>query len=294
MWTIEPLSPSQWAAYQKLMPSELRSALNGVTGASGWVVFGAHLLGTPIGLAVAYLPETGHSAQLRWVGVIPAYRRLGLGASLVRAVLQALMRRGATRCTVTRSDEDPALAEKEQRLLRLGWRPFAPQSFRYVAESDRLMPVFRAVNRPLPAGFSVVPWDTVTREEVEALRTDPEESVWKAACVPPYDAAGPARPDLGVALRHRGELAGWHLLTRLDDDTMESSRLYVREALRGCGVGMILIAAGIGRAAADYRKIAWTVRADNAGMAGLTRRFFEPVAERKTTYFVATLALPNA
>jgi GNAT superfamily N-acetyltransferase len=174
-----------------------------------WVAIGARWRGAPVGLAVARIGNP--TAWLESIMVAAPLRGKGIGTALLASLADHVRVAGASRIDTEYSGFLSGRVAFEALLAGNGWQPPALIDIQLVGLAGAMAdgggawrPVQRAM-RDLGA-YSVEPFALTEQDGVaiDALLASAPE-----LCVPDPRANASLDPEMGVTLRHRGELIGW-------------------------------------------------------------------------------------
>jgi GNAT superfamily N-acetyltransferase len=245
----------------------------------------------PVGLALVEIGAPGDpgTAHLFSLAVLPRHRRRRLGGALVGAA-ERLARdagcgaiEGAFR---TSWRYRPAI---ETLLASRGWSP--PETRMVLARSETgfARAYLRAPARELPEEAEIFSWEQLTTEERGHILGRQRDDPWFPAVLTPFQEELRLESTISVGLRWMGQVAGWLICHRVAFDTLQYSAYFVREDLRGRGLGQALMREGIRRRLADpdIRRAILAVDARNhrvrALMEGPFRHYFAGISELRVS-----------
>jgi GNAT superfamily N-acetyltransferase len=254
----------------------------------GAVALGA---GGPVGLALVEVAATAEpgTAQLFSLAVLPDHRGRKLGGALV-GVAERVARdagcvaiQGAFR---TSWRDCPAI---EALLASRGWS--SPETRMVLARSESAFAhaYLRAPATELPVEAEIFSWEQLTAAERGQILGRQEDDPWFPAVLTPFQEEPRLEPTISVGLRWQGEVTGWLICHRVAFDTLQYSAYFVRQDLRGRGLGQALLREGIRRRLADpdIRRAILAVDARNhrvrALVEGRFRHFFTGISELRVS-----------
>lgn len=237
------------------------------------LALGASFWGQPAGVAVV---RTGdEAAQLLDLYVLPAYRKAGIGTSLLAAVEEAVQGTGRGRLhTLYRPDEHTPVF---QRLLaKQGWTPPTHSHivFWTTREQDALHLEWVQKYRFRPP-YQVVPWPDITEAE-RAHIASRGEAGWYPTDLSPFHRPVEAwDPETSLGLRYNGEIVGWVLNVREAPLQLLIEILFVDPPLQRLGKGFMLIGEVTRRCwEIGMEDMYWRASPDNEPMLRWSRNAF--------------------
>jgi GNAT superfamily N-acetyltransferase len=248
----------------------------------------------PVGLALleagaAADPGDSETAQLFSLAVLPGHRRRGLGGALVAAAERLARDAGSRAIEGAYRTSWRSRRAIEALLAGRGWSP--PETRMVLARSETgfARAYLRAPAPELPPAAEIFTWEELTAAERERILERQREDPWFPAILTPFQEEPRLEPTISVGLRWRGEVAGWLVCHRVAFDTLQYSATFVREDLRGRGLGAALMREGVRRRLADpdIRHAILAIDARNrrvrALIEGPFRRFFAGISELRVS-----------
>lgn len=223
---------------------------------------------SPCGLALAKLD--GRTLTLLSVLVRSDHRRTGVGAGLLAAVEGRARALGATELDGVYPLGKDATPAVEALLDRAGWGSAVPRMGLFTFGPQvppGFLDVSWVVESPLPEGFAVVPWGSLTGAEQKGV-----SALVKADGLPsfadPYSHPEEIDPRYSLALTLAGRVVGWLIVHRVNPTVVRVAILYADARVVPPGVGR-QVAGHFGRtwasdaAAGMPSSIVWIVEGDN-------------------------------
>jgi GNAT superfamily N-acetyltransferase len=264
MFVVEPLSPGAAESYAQFSFPYFRGLL--ARPGADIVAIGASLAGRPLGLALAQLAGE-RRAQLHSVAVADGYRRQGVATALLDRLDRELAARDCDVVyAVYLSGEKAGVIEAL--LSARGWS--APRLRRLVGAADlaRSAEVPWIAAARFPPEFSVEAWASVDAAEKSRLAAP--------AALDPFPTE-PVAAEVSLALRCRGELAGWAIWTKCGESRLRCARLFVRPQMQRMARGVVLLARSIQLAhAAGWRDAIFDVAIEDQAMVRFVKRRLAP------------------
>jgi GNAT superfamily N-acetyltransferase len=247
----------------------------------------------PAGLALAANAPGTDSAWIYSLYVAPAYRNLGLAKRLMQHLERDLRARGLHRMSVGYLTGPATTAHFERLLSADAWA--APKPDRIVCRCD-----YRALNaewmlRPpkLPSDYEIFAWSDLPSEERAAFVASGARQYWIHPMLDPFKSDRP-REFNSVGMRYRGQLVGWVLTERFNEETLLYSCSYMRPDLQRRARIVPLYVEAVRRHAerpALFPKAVWMVPFTFPAMVAFVRRRIGAHAESVEEYRVATKEL---
>ncbi|HSL82456.1 MAG TPA: GNAT family N-acetyltransferase, partial [Thermoanaerobaculia bacterium] len=139
----------------------------------------------------------------------------------------------------------------EALLASRGWSPPETRLILARGESGLAQQFLRTPAPALPKEAELFTWDELTEAEREWILDRQREDRWYPEVLTPFQEEPRLEPTVSVGLRWRGEVAGWMICHRVAFDTLQYSAFFVREDLRGKGLGAALLRDAVRRRLAD-------------------------------------------
>jgi GNAT superfamily N-acetyltransferase len=227
------VNPLQALAYQHLTFPAVRSHLRHLNSTDPVVAIAATVDGQPAGLAIA--TQANQSAMLLSIFVQPQHRRQGIGAALLQAVEQELAKNGCDQIQIiyVTSAQTPGL---ERLLAKYDWTQ--PTRRMIVCKvminqmADQIMSNPRAHRHSqLPSAYQLLPWKDITEGDRQLLQR-PTANPWIPPDLHPCRYEQNFEPINSVGLKYHGQLVGWLMTHRLDQNTIRYTSAYVRPDLQ--------------------------------------------------------------
>ena len=136
--------------------------------------------------------------------------------------------------------------------------------------------------QPRSGECEIVPWMDLgagERNELKAAR-------WYPASLSPFPQEPYIEPRCSLALRYRGEVAGWSVSTQHGPNQAYAAVIFVREDLQARGVGAALISDTLRRAAsAGLESLVFEVEPQRAAMLRFADRRLRPYLIEETNIY---------
>src|SRR5690348_12535497 len=132
----------------------------------------------PVGLALAIVHASSQRADLLSLFVAGAFRRRGIGRSLMARLEALLTGRRVPVMTGSWAEGGPSIPALERLLVGCGWMPPAPRMLMFQADLDRLRAARWVRQAELPPEFSLVSWTEVHASDRLALERWQQDEPW--------------------------------------------------------------------------------------------------------------------
>lgn len=251
----------------------------------------------PAGLAVVEL-RPGEAAQVVSFTVLPDHRRRGLGAALLAIVERLAAEGGAEVLEGSYRTSWRSREAIEAMLATLGWSPPETRMILARGETSFARSVLRTPEPELPPQARIFAWEDLTAAERGAIEARQQQDRWYPDVLTPFQEEPRLEPTVSVGLRWQGEVAGWMICHRVAFDTIQYSAFFLREDLRGQGLGWGLTREAVRRRLADpdLRFAIFAIDARNRRMrelaAGSYRDYFRGTSELRVSQKDLTEAVP--
>jgi GNAT superfamily N-acetyltransferase len=225
----------------------------------------------PVGLALLQAgPRAGgggeETAQLFSLAVLPGHRRRGVGGALVAAAERLAGDAGELAIEGAYRTSWRSRGAIEALLRSRAWSPPETRLVLARGESGFARRFLRAPVPELPPEAELFTWDDLPEAERDRILARQREDPWYPEILTPFQEEPRLEPTVSVGLRWRGEVAGWMICHRVAFDTLQYSALFLRDDLRGSGLGRALLRDAVRRRLADpdIRHAILAVDASNA------------------------------
>jgi len=241
--------------------------------------------GELLGLALGEQPLAGGPPpELLSLFVRPEVRQHGIGAALVGAFEEELVRRGFTEVAAVYTAGKPAIAAVERIFAGRNWEAPRPRtlSVRFpparALESDLFSP--RRM-RALGAGLDLFPWESAERQELEEIRASHQRQPWITPALAPWRFEGADfDPISSIGARYRGAIVGWVLNHRVDERTVRFTCSFMRKDISRRGRIVPLYHESLRRlAAAGVPRATFITPVVYPNMIRFIERWIAPIAE---------------
>lgn len=225
--------PMTFPAYRHLLEVEVGPKIRGEAGVPivQAVAVGALVGPKPAGLALVALPlESRDAAELLSAYVVPEYRGRGWGRALVQACERVAQDAGFASLLATWT-EGASGSDWWQKVARaLGWGPPERRTLSVVFSAEEALRFPWLDRFPLREGCEIVPFASVTREEMEALRASQEKTRWIAPDLVPWRYVEEGFEErTSVALRAADGVWGWVINHALSEQWLRFTCSYIRK-----------------------------------------------------------------
>ncbi len=220
-------------------------------------------------------PQT---AQLVSLGVHPAHRGRGMGSALLAAAESLAAGAGAGALEGAYRTSWRSRRAVEALLRSRGWSPPETRMILARGETGFARRLLRSPAPTLPPEAEIFAWEELSSAERDAILERQSDDPWYPEILTPFQDAPRLEPTISVGLRVRGEVAGWMICHRVAFDTLQYSAFYLREDLRGGGLGFALLREAVRRRIADpdLRWAILAVDARNRKVRGWVEERFRP------------------
>ena len=237
-----------------------------------------------VGLALAELRED-EVAQVVSLCILPAHRGRGLGRALLAGLERLAEEAGVPALEGAYRTSWRSRAAIEALLRSRGWG--APETRMLLARGEtRFARSVLATPQPvLPAEAQIFSWEDLAPAERATIESRQEEDRWYPEVLTPFQEEPRLEPTISVGLRWAREVAGWMICHRVAFDTLQYSAFFLRDDLRGRGLGWALIREAVRRRLADpdLRYAIFAIDARNRRMRELVegrfREYFARLSE---------------
>jgi len=166
----------------------------------------------------------------------------------------------------------------EELLARRGWS--SPETrmviLRFALSEVKTTPWYQRYRQR--TGFELTPWVEVSEADLAALRASHEESGWIAEDLAPWGFhLNRVEPASSLAIRLEGEIVGWVLNHRMDEQTVRFTCSFLRRDLSRRGRIVPAYSESVERAeAAGFERGLFTVPKHHRAMVAFVQRWCAP------------------
>lgn len=225
--------PMTFPAYRHLLTVEVGPKLLGEAGAPlvQPVAFGAFLGPKAVGLALLALPLVGDDgAELLSVYLVPDCRGQGWGKALVQAAETVAKKAGFASLGAVWTEGGSGSHWWAKASRELGWEPPERRTLSVLFTADQALHFPWLDRFPVRDGCEIVPFVSVTREEMEALKASQEKSPWIAPDLVPWRYVEEGFEErTSVALRAPDGIMGWVINHALSPNWLRFTCSYIRK-----------------------------------------------------------------
>uniref|UniRef100_A0A7V1ZHV2 GNAT family N-acetyltransferase n=1 Tax=Thermoanaerobaculum aquaticum TaxID=1312852 RepID=A0A7V1ZHV2_9BACT len=225
--------PMTFPAYRHLLTVEVGPKLLGEAGSPPVqpVALGAFLASEAVGLALLALPlGERETAELLSVYVVGEHRGKGWGKKLVQAAETVASNAGFANLGVVWTEGGSGSQWWAKVSQELGWGPPERRTLSVLFTAQEA-PRFPWLDRfPVREGCEIVPFVSVTREEMEALKVSQEKSPWIAPDLVPWRYVEEGFEErTSVALRAPEGIMGWVINHALSAQWLRFTCSFIRK-----------------------------------------------------------------
>lgn len=220
-------------AYRHLLTVEVGPKLLGEAGAPlvQPVAIGAFLGPKAVGLALLALPLAGEDgAELLSVYLVPDCRGQGWGRALVRAAETVAANAGFASLGAVWTEGGSGSQWWVKVSQELGWEPPEQRTLSVLFTADQARHFPWLDRLPVREGCEIVPFASVTQEEMQALKTSQEKNPWIAPDLVPWRYVEEGFEErTSVALRAPDGIMGWVINHALSPHWLRFTCSYIRK-----------------------------------------------------------------
>lgn len=250
------LDAATMPTFAPLMYERFRPYFTGQKSSEKLIAFGAYQLWQAVGVILGV--QDGEKANLLAVVVRPEYQNTGIATELVRLLEDAVRQQGGVHLEAFYHENPPL----ERVFAKRGWD--APHVFMMTVECQfepfRASPIYQ--NLPaLPDGYALFLWGALTAEDRSTIvDREAQPGGWFSASltseysVSPFINEALLEPNCSVGLRYHGEVIGWMIVHRLNQDTMNFISLFLDPEHRRTSLGIALVVEAVRRCYEIYSK----------------------------------------
>lgn len=285
MMEIKLVTPESAKPYQTFTYQSFRQGIvdTTVSPEKRPIVIGAALMGNPVGLVVAGCNRGEGAANVVSLFVQKAFRNMGVGTALLNYLIDYLRAEGFIKATVQYYGvADVQIVERV--LKKSGWQPPVLYSSYYRLDLQNLNGHRWMYRMKLPSSYQLLSWEEVSAKERSQIK-DLNETEYRSY----YDPSENEKVIVHTCsyfLKENDTIIGWSIIERHLEDTLLYRALYIREAYRDKGLGLVLAAKtaqGVMASGIPYGVI--QIVAANERMQKVYKRIIEPLSPTVTSYW---------
>ena len=277
--------PAPWTfpSYRHLLALEPTTRFE-KRGASGLVkpfAFVAEAKGRPVGLILGCLPleESPAQGELLSLFVDAEHRRRGVATRLVAELEEALAAEGCESLEAVYMTGSPYIDAVEKALARRSWQEPTVRMVVIKGTLDEAMntPWYNRYRQR--KDFELVPWSEVF-EQIDELKEAHREDSWIAEDLEPWKFdMSYVEPHSSMGVLLHGELVGWIINHRVDDETVRVTNAHLRPDLSRRARMVPVISESLRRASENgFTKLTLTAPSYHPQMVRFATRWCAPFA----------------
>lgn len=196
------------------------------------VAIGATVEGQPVGLVLATVFRALRVAEIHSLFVTEEYRNRKIGTRLLTTLQKELASENCYLVTFLYSEESSSTPFLEHILKELHWSESRLFSVQCRFDGRTFNPKWISREYKFPEGFQVFPWKELTQQDRDFLTRRMQQKAIPMT-VNPFHNEESIEYMNSLGLRYRGEVIGWMITHKQDEETIKYSSLYiVREFLK--------------------------------------------------------------
>lgn len=198
-----------------------------------------------IGLIIAENNAASQIAQVVSWYVLPAYRRQNIGSSLLIRLESLLRTSCATKLRLCFRSSWPNTPALEKIFHTQGWSQ--PKTWMLLCRGNmELIAKANWVKRVLlPKPYEIFAWSELTKSDRANILERQQKEAWFPPELTPFQEEERIEHLNSVGLRLCGEVVGWMITHRINEDTIQYTTLFVRKDLQPLGRGLALLVTAI-------------------------------------------------
>lgn len=232
---------------------------------------------TMVALVITECIANTNTAEIISLFVEPDYRNQGIGTNLIQFLEKSLVKLGCNLLLVNYKVTKVTDTEFEPLLQHCGWEQPETKMILGMGTPETISQAPWLREYKLSSDFAIFPWQELTDEDREQLKTSQTEQPWYPEILSPFHQDPRLEPLNSLGLRYQEKVVGWIINHRVAADTIRYSILFVAPEIQRSGMGMVLLAESI-RLQLDslvpYGKFA--VQIHNQPMLDIVRRHLSP------------------
>ncbi|MGC8917170.1 MAG: GNAT family N-acetyltransferase [Thermoanaerobaculum sp.] len=283
-------------AYRHLLEGEVGPKIRGEAGVPTvqTVAVGGFVGPKPAGLALVALPLSGDvPPELLSVFVVSEFRGRGFGRTLVRAAERVVSSAGFSSISAVWTEGSGGSPWWERVSRELGWSAGEKRTLSVVFTAEQALRFPWLDRFPVREGCEIVPFATVTPEEMEALEASQAKTPWIAPDLVPWRYVEEGFEEkTSVALRSPEGIMGWVINHALSRDWLRFTCSYIRKDWGRRGRILPLFSESIHRMVnAGYTRASFVAPVRHPTMVQFVEKHLAPWAERAAWTVGAVKAL---
>ena len=240
-----------------------------------------------VGLLLAEYDKKHIVSEVITLYVKPAFRKTGIGTSLLKHAQKALFSAGYKELQIVYWSNWKYSSTFVKLLDKLGWE-----------KPENLMKIYKTTRKnqerikwpadlDLPAGYEVFFWKDLTLEERRRLIESQEQSPWIEPGFDPFKNESHMETLNSFGLKFHGHIIGWIITYRNQPDSIEYNNLFIHPEYRaGLTVPVYLLKESIGlQLKSGPENFIWIIGENNTGMHIFATRYLNQLIEEEISVF---------
>ncbi|MEM6321782.1 MAG: GNAT family N-acetyltransferase [Bacteroidota bacterium] len=180
----------------------------------------------PVGLVVANAESTQKIYRIHSLCVHPNFRRKGIATTLLDRLEKAIGQFGGTKIEGLVHQHWTSFEWLRAKSQRLNWTPFQPKLM-IVKGKTAAAAQFLGTYKSSPSNFNYVPFNQLTRKEVQHIQDKQRRSQWFDSDLHPFLARQSIATSLSFLVKKEGVIIGWLVTHQLNSTTTEITSLFL-------------------------------------------------------------------
>jgi N-acetylglutamate synthase-like GNAT family acetyltransferase len=180
--------------------------------------------------------------------VLKPQRGFKLGKQLISKMEKYATQQGIQQLSLSYRWDSASRPQINQALHHAGWKDLEKKLhlIKYSVDLFVQMPWCKNMVT-LPEEYDIFPWSELTQHDENKIMARQKKEGWYPKEVPPIFDRSIFDHETSVGLRLRGEVVGWMMTHRVNNNIVEYSSLFVSPEIQRLGRGVHLIVAAISR-----------------------------------------------
>lgn len=202
---------------------------------------GAHAVHLPFGLALVQVDRSGETADLLSIVTKEGHRHRGIATEMIRRLKGELRERECKYLRVLYEEGRPYAEDLKRFLAHVGFPAGEVYAIACRCVYNKMTRAPWIKERVVPSAFELFLWKDLTPQDESSIKERQRTASWFPEELSPFTDNPMLEPMNSLGLRYNGEVIGWQINLRIQEDTIQYCITFVREDLQPLGLGVLLM-----------------------------------------------------
>lgn len=227
---LEQFDAAKIKLYEQLTPQNLHYLLHDKL-SDRIIVIEASDEGTPVGLALGTYKKSYHYAEINSLFVKPEYRQKKIGTTLLKQLQNEVKKEKGILITSIFPLEDETSTIWQKILTNNKWDEHIPFMTRCTFYREYFNPPWLHTPIKFPPDYQEFLWSEITNDEKDQIKRMEKQGIVPDILSPFFEESR-IEPLNSLGLRYKGEIVGWMITHRIDQNTIRYTSLFLIKDFR--------------------------------------------------------------